>query len=154
MKGMLSASRKLLMALLSVCVFTLAIHSIAHANEEASAPIKIPDTVAGVWAAVDEHTVAIDKLIASNQLTIIHSHAFAIRDLIKALPGLSSNLSSDQVAVVKRDSGYVDQLAVRLDKTGDADDKDATVTSFNKLQKILGQIRANYNPIPNSANNK
>ena len=152
MKGMLSTSRKLLMALFSVCVFTMAIQSIAHANEEESAQIKIPDTVAGVWTAVDEHTVAIDKLIASNQLTTIHSHAFAIRDLIKALPGLSSNLSFEQVAVVKRDSGYVDQLAVRLDKTGDANDKDGTVISFNKLQKILKQIRTNYELTPNAAN--
>lgn len=148
MKGILTNCRKFFMTLLSVCMFSLTIQSVVYANEETA--IKIPDTVAGIWTAVDEHTTAINKLIASNQLTNIHAHAFAIRDLIKALLGKSQDLSTDQLENVKRDTDYVDQLAVRLDKTGDANDKEGTIISFNKLQKILGQIRANYKLIPNS----
>lgn len=150
MKGMLSNCRKFFMALLSVCMFSMTIQSVVYANDETA--IKIPDTAAGIWTAVDEHTGAIDKLIASNQLTTIHAHAFAIRDLIKALPGKSQDLSAGQLAIVKRNTVYVDQLSVRLDKTGDANDKEGTTISFNKLQKILGQIRANYKLIPNSDN--
>lgn len=151
MKKILLASRKLFIAFLSVCLFSMVIQSFAHADKT-PAPIKIPDTITGIWTSIDKHTATIDKLIAFNQLSAIHAHAFAIRDLIKALPGLSHDLSSEQLAEMRRDSGYVDQLAARLDKTGDANDKDGTLMSFNKLQKILEQIRANYNSILNLTN--
>lgn len=149
----ISKGCKLIMALLGACLFNFSIQSIALANEQKTAPLKIPTTIPAVWLAIDEHTAAIDKLITTNQLTTIHSHALAIRDLVKALPGLSSDLSPEKLAAVKRDSGYVDQLAVRLDKTGDANDKEGTMANFNKLQKILEQIRTNYTvvttPVPN-----
>lgn len=151
MNRMLSNCRKVFMALLSICLFSMSIQSVGYANEETT--IKIPDTAAGIWTDIDEHTTAIDKLIASNQLTTIHAHAFAIRDLINALPEKSQDLSADQLAIVKRDTSYVDQLAIRLDKTGDANDKDGTAISFNKLKKILGQIRANYK-LTSTLNNK
>lgn len=144
MSQVLFKSRQLIMALLSVCLFHLGVSSVAFANEEKTAPIKIPTTIPAVWQAIDEHTAAIDKLITTNEFATIHAHAFAIRDLVAALPALSNDLSSEQMAALKRDAGYVSQLAVRLDKTGDANDKEGTVANFNKLKKILGQIRANY----------
>lgn len=154
MRHQLTKGCKLIMALLGACLLNFSIQSIALANEQETAPLKIPTTIPEVWQAIDEHSAAISKLITANQLTTIHSHALAIRDLVRALPGLSGNLSPEKLAAVKRDSGYVDQLAVRLDKTGDANDKDGTIANFDKLQKILEQIKTNYTMVATPAPNE
>lgn len=74
----------------------------------------------------------------------IHQHAFAIRDLVKALPDLSKNLSEEQLKNLNQNVGYIEQLAKRLDKTGDANDKQGTEANWQKLQKLLAQIRTYY----------
>jgi CRISPR/Cas system CSM-associated protein Csm2 small subunit len=140
----ISKIRHLLMLFVTACLLNAGALSLAQANEQGNASLKIPTTVPAIWQAIDEQTAAIAKAIKENQLTTIHQYAFAIRDLVKALPGLSSDLSDEQRAAITRDSGYVEQLATRLDKTGDANDKDGTQTNFEKLQKILEKIRANY----------
>ncbi|HAU0148620.1 TPA: transporter [Legionella pneumophila] len=117
----------------------------AAANHEEEAQT-IPTTIPAIWEAIDEHAAAINKALANNQLSTIHQHAFAIRDLVKALPGLSKNLSEEQLKNLQLNVGYTEQLAKRLDKTGDANDKKGTVANWQKLQKVLTLIRANYAP--------
>ncbi|HAT9776976.1 TPA: transporter [Legionella pneumophila subsp. pneumophila] len=131
--------------LFSVLVVLLALLSPLHAatnpDEQAQS---IPTTIPAIWEAIDQHVAAINKAIANNQLDTIHHHAFAIRDLVKALPGLSKNLSEEQLKNLQQNIGYTEQLAKRLDKTGDANDKKGTETNWQKLQQVLTQIRANY----------
>ncbi|CZG39899.1 TPA: transporter [Legionella pneumophila] len=117
----------------------------AAANHEEEAQT-IPTTIPAIWEAIDEHAAAINKALANNQLSTIHQHAFAIRDLVKTLPGLSKNLSEEQLKNLQLNVGYTEQLAKRLDKTGDANDKKGTVANWQKLQKVLTLIRANYAP--------
>ncbi|HAT7823879.1 TPA: transporter [Legionella pneumophila] len=117
----------------------------AAANHEEEAQT-IPTTIPAIWEAIDEHAAAINKALANNQLSTIHQHAFAIRDLVKALPSLSKNLSEEQLKNLQLNVGYTEQLAKRLDKTGDANDKEGTVANWQKLQKVLTLIRANYAP--------
>ncbi|HGC5940480.1 TPA: transporter [Legionella pneumophila] len=109
----------------------------------------IPTTIPSIWQAVDKHAASIEKAITDNQLTSIHEHAFAIRDLVNALPSLSTDLSEEQKKTLQNNLSYVDQLATRLDKTGDSKDKEGTQTNWQKLQKILAQLRALYTPTPN-----
>ncbi len=109
----------------------------------------IPKTIPAIWQAVDKHAVSIEKAITDNQLTSIHEHAFAIRDLVNALPPLSTDLSDEQKKTLQNNLSYVDQLATRLDKTGDSKDKEGTQTNWQKLQKILAQLRALYTPTSN-----
>lgn len=137
-----------------ICAFILSAITIpaAFANTESTTKTQIPKTIPEVWQAIDEHEATIAKLIKGNQLTSIHLHAFAIRDLVQALPGLGGDLTPEKLAAVKQGSGYIDQLAVRLDKTGDANDKEGTLANYNKLQKILEQIRANYTVTPAKIN--
>lgn len=115
----------------------------AAANHEVEAQ-PLPTTIPAIWEAIDQHAAAINKALASNQLDTIHQHAFAIRDLVKALPDLSKNLSQEQLKELQQNVGYTEQLAKRLDKTGDANDKEGTEANWQKLQKVLIQIRANY----------
>lgn len=44
----------------------------------------------------------------------------------------------------RQNLSYVGQLATRLDKTGDANDKEGTQANWDKLEKILSQLRALY----------
>lgn len=131
--------------LFSVLVVLLALLSPLHAatNQDEQAQ-SIPTTIPAIWEAIDQHVAAINKAIANNQLDTIHQHAFAIRDLVKALPGLSKNLSEEQLKNLQQNVGYTEQLAKRLDKTGDANDKKGTETNWQKLQQVLTQIRANF----------
>lgn len=115
-----------------------------HAANHDTQVEPLPTTISGVWEAIDKHMKAMDEAVANNQLDKIHHHAFAVRDLVNALPALSQSLSSEKLAAVKRDSKYVDLLAVRLDKTGDTNDKEGTAANLQKLKKILTSIRGNY----------
>ncbi|WP_412755158.1 transporter [Legionella pneumophila] len=145
MSQIMKGINKNVVNLFSVLVVFLALVSPLHAatnnDEKAQA---IPTTIPAIWEAIDEHASAIDKAITNNQLDTIHHHAFAIRDLVKALPGLSKNLSEEQLKNLQQNISYTEQLAKRLDKTGDANDKEGTKVNWQKLQKVLEQIRATY----------
>ncbi|KGP62439.1 transporter [Legionella norrlandica] len=83
----------------------------------------IPKTIPSIWEAIDKHSASIDQILGGDDLTSIHEHAFAIRDLANALPALSKDLSEEQKKTLQQNLSYVGQLATRLDKTGDANDK-------------------------------
>ncbi|APF04253.1 TPA: transporter [Legionella pneumophila] len=126
-----------------VLLFLLSPAYASATNHEEEAQT-IPTTIPAIWEAIDQHAAAINKALTDNQLDTIHQHAFAIRDLVKALPDLSKSLSEEQLKNLKQNVGYTEQLAKRLDKTGDANDKEGTQANWQKLQKVLAQIRANY----------
>ena len=114
----------------------------AQANEEA--PVRIPATSAAIWQAIDQQSAALNKAIQTGQFAEVHHRAFAIRDLVAALPARSGSLPAGKLAQVKTNAGYVATLAQRLDATGDAKDKTGTESNFRKLQQILGVIRSDY----------
>ena len=76
----------------------------------------------------------------------MHHHAFAIRDLVAALPGKSSALSAENLVEVKSGVKFVAILAERLDASGDAKDAAGTKQNFEKLTTILASLRTNYPP--------
>ena len=114
------------------------------ANTSESSKVTIPSTSADIWKAIDEHSASINEALKENQLTSIHEHAFAIRDLVNALPSKSLDLSDEQKKTLQDNLNYVEQLATRLDKTGDANDKEGTQANWDKLKKILTQLRGFY----------
>ncbi|MBZ0093664.1 MAG: hypothetical protein K8F27_15775 [Sulfuricellaceae bacterium] len=114
----------------------------AQAGEEA--PVRIPATSAAIWQAIDQQTAALSKAIQMGGLTEVHPRAFAIRDLVAALPARSGSLPSEKLAQVKENVKFVATLAQRLDATGDAKDKAGTEANFKKLQEVLAAIRADY----------
>ncbi|CAM3022161.1 transporter [Legionella worsleiensis] len=128
--------------IMSLFIWTIPLELFANTNEPPK--ITIPSTVPAIWKAIDEHSASINQALKENQLTSIHEHAFAIRDLVNALPAKSLDLSDEQKKTLQNNLSFVAQLAARLDKTGDANDKEGTEANWDKLQKVLAQIRALY----------
>ncbi len=114
----------------------------AQASEEA--PVPIPATSTAIWQAIDQQAVALNKTIQSGKLAEVHHRAFAIRDLVAALPARSGSLPADKLAQIKTSVKFVATLAQRLDASGDAKDQVGTEANFKKLQEILAAIRAEY----------
>ena len=106
----------------------------------------IPETIAGIWAEVKEHEEELGKIIAGKKLAGVHEAAFALRDMVNALPDKSKDLPAEKLTKVKANAKFVADLANRLDESGDANDQVATEASFKKLQGILKTIEALYPP--------
>jgi hypothetical protein len=111
---------------------------------EAETHTAIPNTPAEIWRAIDGHIAELKGLIAKGTLTTVHQHAFAVRDLVRALPTHSPSLSVAALANVSAEVKFVDTLAARLDESGDANDKAGTAANLAKLENILKAIRSQY----------
>lgn len=122
----------------------LIFNTLAHAAEKAVTQVQIPATSEAIWLSIDKETKLLDTLIQSGKFEEVHHHAFAIRDLVAALPARSGSLPADKLAQVKANVQFVATLAQRLDATGDAKDKAGTESNFKKLQGVLSMIRADY----------
>lgn len=118
--------------------------SAADEKDEPEVKIKIPDTAAGIFKEVKEHEEELGKTIAAKKLDDVHHLAFAIRDLVNALPEKSKDLDSEKLGKLKANAKFVASLADRLDKSGDAGNQTETEANFKKLQGILKQIRGLY----------
>ena len=123
----------------------LAIRLVPTASaEEEESKVKIPDTVIAILQAVKTQEDELNQMITAGKLDHVHEAAFAIRDLVNALLEKSVDLPADKVSKVKTNAKFVAALADRLDKSGGANDKDATATNFRKLQSVVEQIVAQY----------
>jgi hypothetical protein len=111
---------------------------------ESGEEIAIPDTPAAIWQSIDEQVKALDDLLASGELEEVHLYAFAVRDLVRALPEHSQGLGPKTLEQVKANVGYVETLATRLDEAGDSNDPVSTKANLEKLKHILVRIRAYY----------
>lgn len=130
-------------ALGTILASSLVFNPLAHAAEKAVAPVQIPATSEAIWRSIDKETAILDTLIRTGKLEELHHHAFAIRDLVAALPSRSGALPAEKIAQIKASSKYVATLAERLDATGDAKDKVAAASNLLKLKGVLKTIRAN-----------
>jgi hypothetical protein len=130
-----------LAALLGVSVLCA---NASAATDPAEAKISIPATSNGIWQAIDGHLAELHGVITSGKLESVHVHAYAVRDLVRALPTRSKDLSADALDKVKGESKFVDTLAERLDHTGDANDKAGTQANLQKLEGVLKLLRAQY----------
>lgn len=147
---LLQCNRKSVWLSLIISLFIGTLPLGLFANTAEVSKVAIPSTITEIWKAIDEHAASINQALEENQLTSIHEHAFAIRDLVNALPALSKNLSDEQKKTLQNNLSFVAQLATRLDKTGDANDKEGTQANWDKLEKILTQIRALYQTLPSN----
>ena len=122
----------------------LIFNPLAHAAEKAVTQVQIPATSEAIWRSIDKETELLEALIQAGKFEEVHHRAFAIRDLVAALPARSGALPPDKLAKVKTNVQFVATLAQRLDATGDAKDKAGTASNFKKLQGVLSAIRADY----------
>ncbi|MDA8255305.1 MAG: transporter [Betaproteobacteria bacterium] len=130
-------------ALGTILASSLIFNAAAYAAEEVVTQVQIPATSADIWRSIDKETAILDTLIRTGKFGELHHHAFAIRDLVKALPSRSGTLPAEKMAQIKTSSKYVATLAERLDAAGDANDKAASESNLRKLKGLLNVIRAN-----------
>lgn len=143
-----------LMAPSLLLVATLGAGGIAHAHEGEphEAPVgtdaeqPIPASVEGLWHAIDTKTAELQKTIQAGSLDEVHHLAFAVRDLVAALPLRSGKLPADKLARIKGNVKFVATLADRLDAAGDAKDKAGAQANYDKLMKVVGALRADMPP--------
>lgn len=127
----------------------LAIGHIAMAGgTEAAAKSTSAEITMGIWQAIDAKSAALKKTIDAGKLEEVHHEAFAIRDLVAALPAHSTSLSADKLAKVRDGVKFVATLAARLDATGDAKDLAGTQQNYAKLMTVLASLRSNYASAP------
>lgn len=110
------------------------------AAEPEAAPIAIPATADAIWQEIDKHSAELKATIDSGSLTEVHHHAFAIRDLVAALPTHSPTLPAEEQTKLQGEVKFVSTLADRLDESGDGNDKAATQSSYDQLVKVLSGI--------------
>lgn len=116
----------------------------ADEKDEPEVKIKIPDTAGGIFKEIKQHEEELGKTITDKKLEEVHHHAFAIRDLVNALPDKSKDLAADKLTNLKANAKFVTDLAKRLDESGDSKDQAGTEANFKKLQGILKKIRSFY----------
>ncbi len=107
---------------------------------EAEAATAIPDTADATWQAIDAKNVELKTMIASGSLGNVHHLAFAIRDLVAALPAKQPAMTADDQAKLASDAKFVAILAERLDASGDAGDRAAAQADYDKLVAVLNGI--------------
>src|SRR6266700_7496665 len=86
-----------------------------HKEAEAHGKVKVPDTLDGIWKDTHHHHQEIKDTVKAGKLGEVHEHAFAIRDLAKALP---SKIPSEHKKHAEGMVRKVSQLAADLDKSG------------------------------------
>lgn len=111
---------------------------------ETTDKVVIPATLEGLWQAIDAKSAELKQTIDRGALDQVHHEAFAIRDLVAALPAKSGALPAESLAKVKSSVKFVATLAERLDATGDAKDAAGTKQNFEKLTSVLASLKGNY----------
>ena len=107
---------------------------------EAPAATPIPASADDIWQAIDQHSAELKATIQSGSLENVHHHAFAIRDLVAALPEKTPTLPTEEQTKLENDVKFVATLADRLDETGDASDRAGAQANYDKLVAVLNGI--------------
>ncbi len=105
---------------------------------------KIPATVEEIWAEIHKQEAKLDKVVTAKDLGEAHDHAFAIRDLVKALPG---KVAADNKAAAEEGSKEITKLAAAIDKSGAAGAQKATEENVKKLGAAIKALEAKLKPV-------
>ena len=118
-------------------------HGSHHETAEMAAPA-CPEALTGIWQDVKTREADLQRLIETKELSKVHETAFAVRDLVAAMPAKSGHLPAEQQKKLAGNVKFVATLAERLDTSGDANDQGATQANFKQLQAVLKAIEALY----------
>lgn len=99
---------------------------------------------AAVWQQVDRDAADLGRAIAAGKWGEVHDLAFSVRDSVVTLPYKSNGLSASAKKKLDQRVRTVADIAVRLDKAGDANDAKATRAEQARLQNALAALRALY----------
>lgn len=100
---------------------------------------KIPGTVPEIWKKIHQQQAELIKTVAAKDLGEAHDHAFAIRDLVKALP---AKVSAEHKANAEAGVKEIRKLAADIDKSGAAGAQKATEANVKKLGDAILTLQA------------
>jgi len=103
-------------------------------DHDAKGAVKPAATAEGIMKQIHEHHGELAATVKNKKLADVHHHAFAIRDLAKALP---AKVPADNKAKVESSVKNISKLAEDLDNSGDAGDQAKTEANLKKLDGVL-----------------
>ena len=105
---------------------------------------KIPATVPEIWIAIHRKEVELAATVEQKDLGEAHDHAFAIRDLVKALPGKVAAENKNKAEAAAKE---IAKLAADIDKTAAAKAQKATEANVKKLKTAVATLEAQLKPV-------
>jgi hypothetical protein len=104
---------------------------------------KIPATVEDIWKEIHKQQAKLVKTVEEKDLGEAHDHAFAIRDLVKALP---EKVPAADKAKTEESSKAITKLAADIDKSGAAGAQKATEANVKKMGEAVLALQAKLKP--------
>ncbi len=117
------------------------------AKEKGSEPhshfIKIPATVEGIWQEIHKQQTRLVSTVARKDLGEAHDHAFAIRDLVKALP---AKVAPEHKSAAEAGAKEITKLAAAIDKSGAARAQKTTEAGVKQMGEAVLALEAKLKP--------
>jgi hypothetical protein len=113
----------------------------AHGTVRIVHPGRTPEAI---LQQVDTELKGLDEVTRLGSLDEVHGHAFAVRDLVRALPAVSGTLSTADRSALQQHIARVDKEAAALDRAGDDADLTLTTTHNTALKAAVNEIRSLY----------
>jgi hypothetical protein len=104
---------------------------------------KIPATVEDIWKKIHEQQGKLTKVVAAKELGEAHDHAFAIRDLVKALP---AKVATECKPTAETGAKEITKLAADIDKSGAAKAQKATEANVKKMGEAIIALQTELQP--------
>jgi hypothetical protein len=104
---------------------------------------KIPATVEEIWKEIHKQQGKLTDTVAKKDLGEAHDHAFAIRDLVKALP---DKVAAANKTKAEESAKEITKLAADIDKSGAAGAQKATEENVKKLETAVKALEAKLKP--------
>lgn len=104
---------------------------------------KIPATVEDIWKKIHEQQGKLVGVVAKKDLGEAHDHAFAIRDLVKALP---AKVTEELKPAADAGAKEITKLAADIDKSSAAKAQKATEANVKKMGKAITELQSKLQP--------
>ena len=135
---------------LSVCIAFTATSLLAQAKSaQKPAPeadggghshfTKIPATVEDIWKEITKQQGKLGSVVAKKDLGEAHDHAFAIRDLVKALP---TKVPSENKTKAEDGAKEITKIAADIDKSSAAKAQKATEANVKVMDAAIAKLQA------------
>ena len=101
---------------------------------------KIPATVEEIWKEIHKQQGKLVSVVAKKDLGEAHDHAFAIRDLVKALP---AKVPAAHKTKAEEGAKEITKIAADIDKASAAKAQKATEANVKKMDAAIAVLQTN-----------
>lgn len=115
--------------------------TLADEKGHKDAKTAVPGTAEGILKAIHAKHGELAETVKNKKLADVHHHAFAIRDLAKALP---AKAAADKKKQVEGAVKNISKLAEDLDKAGDDGKQAETEALLKKLDGVLKVLESQF----------